>query len=206
MYPVPNHSSDNSLVPLTVSDLKQYLYCPRIPYFQHVMPVPRPVTYKMKHGAAQHLELDRLEKRRGVRSYGLREGERLFHLPVFSSTLGLHGVLDLVIVYEEQGQRRYLPIEFKYQEGGIHANIQYQVVAYCMLLEEQYGTPVPEGVVYQIPTRTFRRVRVTDERKTHVRNSLAAIRNMMVKELFPEPRSRARCTDCEYRRYCNDIR
>ncbi|UOF92958.1 hypothetical protein LSG31_22675 [Fodinisporobacter ferrooxydans] len=35
---------------------------------------------------------------------------------------------------------------------------------------------------------------------------VTAIRRLMREETFPEPKSRARCTDCEYRRYCNDVR
>jgi CRISPR-associated exonuclease Cas4 len=203
-----SHVSKATLPPLSlaVSDLKQYLYCPRVPYFQHVMPVPRPVTYKMKHGTLQHVELDRLEKRRGLKSYGLRNGERLFHHAINSEALGLHGVLDLVIRYEWQGETRYLPVEFKYQEGRVHTNVKYQLTAYAMMLEEKYGTPVHEGVVYHIPTRSFRRVSLSDEMRQHVRNTLSAIRNMFVTESFPMPYSRKRCTDCEFRRYCNDIR
>lgn len=198
--------SSSRPLPLSVSDLRQYLYCPRVPYFQHVMPVPRPVTYKMKHGTLQHLELDRLESRRGLRSYGLRHGERLFHVSVSSPTLGLHGILDLVIRYEWQGETRFLPVEFKYQEGRLHTNVRYQLTAYVMMLEEQYRTTINEGVVYQIPTHSFRWVKITEEMRTHVRKSLSAIRNMFATESFPAPISRARCADCEYRRYCNDVR
>jgi len=193
-------------VALSVSDLKQYLYCPRIPYYQHVLTLPRPITYKMKHGTLQHLELDRLEKRRGLRSYGLRAGTRLFHHRVQSAALGLHGILDLVIEAEVQGAKRYLPVEFKYQDGPVRTNVKYQLAAYALLLEEQYNTPVRDGIVYQIPTKTFRHIRLTDEMFDYVRQVLSAIRNMMRSESFPDPKSRARCQDCEYRRYCNDIR
>jgi len=206
MCPVVHEHAPFAMIPLSVSDLKQYLYCPRIPYFQHVLSVPRPVTYKMKHGTLQHVELDRLEKRRGLRSYGLREGKRLFHVPVSSESLGLHGIIDLLIESKGTAGPLYLPVEFKYQEGAVHANIKYQLAAYALMLEETFGTPVKDGIVYQIPTRTFRHVRITDEMASYVRQSLAGIRKMMRTESFPDPKSRARCFDCEYRRYCNDTR
>lgn len=206
MCPVAESAPISTLIPLSVTDLKQYLYCPRIPYFQHVLNVPRPVTYKMKHGTLQHLELDRLEKRRGLRSYGLREGQRMFHVPVTSHALGLHGVLDMVIAYSGKEGNRYLPIEFKHQVGPIHTNVKYQLAAYTMLLEETYQTPLSDGVVYQIPNKNIRHVRITDDMRTFVKHTLSAIRNMMRSESFPDPKSRSRCGDCEYRRYCNDIR
>lgn len=35
---------------LRVSDLKQFIYCPRIVYYNYVMPVEKKTTYKMEHG------------------------------------------------------------------------------------------------------------------------------------------------------------
>ncbi len=205
-----SHSSEISLwekdVELNVTDLKQHLYCPRIPYYFYVMPVPRPVTYKMRHGIQEHLELDRLEKRRGFRSYNLTEGKRLFHLQLKSEALGLYGKLDLVISYEKNGSTHYLPVEFKYTENGIFTNVKYQLAAYTMLLEDHYRIPVQEGIIYQIPTKSIRVIKITEAMRKYVRDSLTVIRRMLENEAFPEPTSRARCQDCEYRRYCNDIR
>lgn len=155
-----SHSGENfdwgKNVDLNVTDLKQHLYCPRIPYYFYVMPVPRPVTYKMRHGIQEHIELDRLEKRRGYRSYGLTEGKRLFHLQRKSEILGLFGKLDLVISYEKNGTTHYLPVEFKYTENDIFTNTKYQLAAYAMLLEDHFHVHVEEGIIYQIPTKTIR--------------------------------------------------
>ena len=85
------------MISLRVSDLKQYIYCPRILYFYYVLPVPRKVTRKMEYGRLEHVEIERLEKRRGLKAYGILEGERHFHVALASTLLGLHGVLDLMI-------------------------------------------------------------------------------------------------------------
>ena len=37
-------------LPLTATDLKQWAYCKRIVYYQHVMPVEFGRTYKMERG------------------------------------------------------------------------------------------------------------------------------------------------------------
>lgn len=205
MSHISEHESWDNQIELNVTDLKQHLYCPRIPYFFYVMPVPRPISYKMQHGTLEHIELDRLEKRRGYRSYGLTEGKRLFHLQLKSDTLGLYGKLDLVITYEKDGMTHYLPVEFKNTESRIHTNFRYQLVAYSMLLEEHFHTAVQEGIVYQIPTKTAHVIKITEAMRKYVRDSLASIRRVLKNESFPDPVSRARCTDCEYRRYCNDI-
>ncbi len=61
---------------LTVNDLKQYLYCPRVVYYYTVVPVDRKITYKMERGRLSQAELERLEVRRKLTKYGLTGGER----------------------------------------------------------------------------------------------------------------------------------
>ena len=56
---------------LTVTDLKQWVYCPRIPYYHHVMPVEIARTYKMQRGRDVEAAVEAMEKRRGFRRYGL---------------------------------------------------------------------------------------------------------------------------------------
>ena len=69
------------MIDLKVSDIKQFLYCPRNVYFTYVCPVDKKTTHKMNHGKEEHLELERLEKRRTFRRYRLENGERKFHPP-----------------------------------------------------------------------------------------------------------------------------
>src|SRR6266446_6931547 len=76
---------------LEVTDLKQYTCCPRIVFYRYCLPKIRPITFLMEEGIRQHdLEDDR-EERRGLRHYGLKEGERFFHLALQSAKLGLTG-------------------------------------------------------------------------------------------------------------------
>ncbi|MDI3281650.1 MAG: CRISPR-associated protein Cas4, partial [Bacillota bacterium] len=95
---------------LTVTDIKQYFYCPRIVYFLHVLPVDRRPTAKMAYGKEEHLRLDALEKRRRLARYGLAEGERRFHVFLHSERWNLAGLLDLLII----APGGYFPVEFKY--------------------------------------------------------------------------------------------
>ena len=79
------------MISLRVSDLKQYIYCPRILYFYYVLPVPRRVTRKMEYGKMEHIEIQQLEKRRGLKPYGIMEGKRSFQISLSSTRLGMHG-------------------------------------------------------------------------------------------------------------------
>jgi len=191
------------MIPLRVSDLKQYIYCPRIIYFYYVLPIPRRVTKKMEYGRIEHFEIRQLEKRRKLKAYGLLEGARDFQVFLQSSRLGLHGLLDMTIT---TASREIYPVEFKHSisKKGLHQ--KYQLAAYAMLLEEKCGKPVRYGFLYLIPTKTVIPLEITVSMREHVKKVLSAIRNVIASEKIPlYVRSKQRCTDCEFKNYCADL-
>ncbi|MGI6615962.1 MAG: CRISPR-associated protein Cas4 [Dethiobacteria bacterium] len=191
------------MIPLRVTDLRQYIYCPRIVYFYYVLPIPRRVTRKMEYGHVEHIEISRLEKRRGFKAYGFLEGSRDFQVFLRSARLGLHGLLDMMIT-TTSGQ--IYPVEFKHSVSRYGLHQKYQLAAYAMLLEDQYCQPVRYGYLYIIPTKTAVPVEITTSMRNHVKKALSAIRNVIAEERIPGyVRSKSRCTDCEFKNYCADL-
>lgn len=187
---------------LRVNDLKQYDYCPRVVYYQYVMPVERKATFKMEHGKSAEARLDALEQRRGVQRYGLPDGRRHFHVWLTSETLGLSGKLDLLI---ESSTGRY-PVDFKETTGEVRSNHVLQLCGYALLVEEAYGGAVSHGFIYLIPSHRVEPVELTESLKCEALQTLGLIRNMITSQrLPPSTEVRARCTDCEYRNYCGDV-
>ncbi len=186
---------------LTVTDLKQYAYCPRILFLTYNMPVPRPLTPKMEFGKDGHYELDRLERRRKLVRYGLDEGERVFHTSLTSHKLGVEGKLDLHI----ETERECAPVEFKHS-NDVHFNHKVQLGCYGMMLEETTGKPVRWGFIYLIPHNDVVPVQMTSELREYVHRTVDAIRIGITKGVWPRPTTfRHRCRECEYRRYCRDV-
>jgi len=191
------------MIPLRVSDLKQYIYCPRIIYFYYVLPIPRRVTKKMEYGRLEHFEVQQLEKRRKLKAYGLLEGVRDFQVFLHSSRLKLHGLLDMAIT---TASGEIYPVEFKHSisKKGLHQ--KYQLAAYAMLLEEKCDKPVRYGFLYLIPGKTVIPLEITVSMREHVKKVLSAIRNIIACEKIPAYiRSGKRCTDCEFKNYCADL-
>lgn len=187
---------------IRVSDLKQWFYCRRVVYWTYCLPRARPTTPKMKIGAAKHEVWSVLERRRKLRAYGLGAGERYFHVPLFAESLGLRGVLDLLIVAEG----RYYLVEFKDTTQPLRQNAKLQVAAYALLVEEVYRVTVSGAFVYRIPLGRVDEVTVTPALRAHVRAALGEIRAMLSEERMPPPTpQRGRCVDCEFRRFCGDV-
>jgi len=188
-------------IPLRVSDIKQYVYCPRIIYLQYVLPVPRRTSFKMESGREEHLELDRLEKRRLLVEYGLDKGERQFHVRLASERLGLEGILDLLLVTP----KGYFPVEYKFTSRGPAINHKYQLVAYAMLAEEAFVQPVRTGFLYLVPGKMIQPVEITASARAHTLKLIAAIRHLVQAGTMPDrTRTPGRCRDCEFRNYCAD--
>lgn len=187
---------------LRVNDLKQMEYCPRVVFYQYVMPVERKATFKMEHGKSAEARIDDLERRRTVRRYRLPDGERHFHVWLSSKELGLSGKLDLLI----ESTTGWYPVDFKETGGPARANHQAQLCGYALLVEEAYQTRVETGFLYLIPGNRIEPVDLTVSLKTETLTRLEEIRDMIQRQRLPDPTPvRARCTDCEYRNYCGDV-
>jgi len=167
-----------------------------------VCPVEKPVTRKMKYGKEEHVELDRLEKRRTFKRYGLMQGERKFHQYLRSERLGLEGKLDMHIVSDDE----CFPVEFKNTRKGPSLNHKYQLISYALLLEDRYNKPVRYGFLYLIPDKRPYPIEITPNARTFVKEVLQEIREIIVAERMPRPnRHKIRCIDCEYRNFCGDV-
>ncbi len=206
--PGAQNAEPESLLQLTVSDVRQWVYCPRIVYYRLCLPLRRPVTYKMEEGKLQHQRIEELERRRTLRFYGLREEERsgeverCFHPHLYSRMLGLSGVVDLVLVAPSEA----IPVEYKHTEASPGLNHKYQLVAYALLVEEQWGRPVRRAFVHTLASDRLEEVAITPNGRTFVGKVLREIRGMVAAERLPEAtRQRGRCVDCEYRLFCGDV-
>ena len=192
----------------TVTDIKQYTYCPRIVYYRYCLPDIRPVTYKMEAGSEAGETEEMRELRRSLRPYGLRRGERHLDVSVTSERWGLVGRVDLVIDTDDntQGARELIPVDFKLSPGRMGDNIRLQLAAYGVMLEEAWGAPARRGFVYFIPTKRAVEVLFTAELRARFEAALAAMHDIVEGERMPpSARQRARCQACEFRRFCNDV-
>src|SRR5688500_16639156 len=90
---------DDAQIQLTVTDLKQYIYCERILYYHHCLPDVRPTTYKMQAGTDAGADEKARAARRSYAAYSLdgMDASRHFDVPVSSGHLGMTGIVDEVV-------------------------------------------------------------------------------------------------------------
>jgi CRISPR-associated exonuclease Cas4 len=190
----------------TVTDLKQYTYCPRVVFYTYCLPLLRPTTYKMEAGIAAHERAEKRERRRTLAAYGLEEGKRHFDVEVASQELGLRGRVDVAIEVGEGEEREWVPVDYKQTTRRTGQHIRRQLAAYGLMLEETRGGTARRGFVYSLVTRKTEEIALTEQLRGEVRGVVGAMREMVEREAMPgPPRSRRPCVNCEFRRFCNDV-
>jgi len=191
-----------SSLPLTVSDVKQFFFCPRVVFYTYCLRVKRPTTYKMKEGTLEHEELEEKEGRRSLKAYGLSGGERQFNISLYSERLALSGKLDMAILTPTE----IIPVDFKNTSGQIGLNHKYQLTGYALLVEDLWQKPVRRGFIYLAPQKRAEEIIITDNMRLFFKQTLFKIRDMVDKEILPQPvRRQSHCTDCEFHNFCNDV-
>jgi len=193
---------DDQRYPIRVTDLKQWVYCPRVFYYQHCLPHVRPTTYKMEAGKiAGQSEVGR-EERRSLRVYGIAQGEREFDVPVCSENLGLRGEVDMVITV---AGGEVIPVDYKLSKiPGTH--FQMQLCAYGMMLEEVRGGLVQRGFLYSIPLRSAETIKFDQRMRQNAIKAIEAMQGIIAHETMPAPvKNLSKCVTCEFRRFCNDV-
>jgi CRISPR-associated exonuclease Cas4 len=185
-----------------VTDLKQYAYCPRIPFYQHVMGFHGKPTFKMEQGKAAQSAFEALERRRRFREYGLAEGRRHFGLSLYSSEWNVAGKLDLLIETDDA----CYPVDFKYTTGRPHRNHRFQLAGYALLAAAHFGKPAPAGFIFITTDDVVFRFGMTASLLAEAQAAIEDMNRTIGNEIFPEPTPvRARCADCEYRNFCGDV-
>jgi CRISPR-associated exonuclease Cas4 len=212
----PPAYADSDMV--TVTDLKQMGYCPRIVYYHYCLPgIAAARTFKMEMGVEANQHTEAQEHRRSLRAYGLQDGERAYDVWLESAALGLRGRLDMLIRTREE----MIPVDYKNsmdmspkrgrERAQMRHNWQLQLAAYAVLLEQATGAvqpihPIRRGFLYYIPVRRAYVVEISTELRSEVYAQLSRLREMIRREAMPDPTEvRGRCAACEFRRFCNDV-
>jgi CRISPR-associated exonuclease Cas4 len=202
---------DDEPTPLAVSDVRQWTFCPRVLWHRRMMPHRVRETPKMALGRDAEAALERLERRRGARRYGLAAATRRFSVRLESARLGVRGVCDLVLDVPAGagGGTRVHPVEVKRTEGGASEHHIVQLAGYAMLLEEQELRPsgsVDTGFLLLLPVERLVPVTLDAVLRAAFERAIGDIRAMLGEERFPAPtRHRAFCPQCEYVRFCGDV-
>ena len=206
------YSEDRDVGELYISptDLKQFVFCPRVVFFNRVMRL-RPIMGAQQEAAQKsHDRLMNLEKRRSTVLLKLdisRPVKKQFEVPLQSESLGVKGRLDMLVV---SADGEYIPIEFKEMysnRGQVRLDHKYQLALLALMVEEKYDVIIRRGVVYYLKDEAHVQLLITESLKKQCKRYLKRIHNMIETEQVPPPRRlcRSERVGCGYADWCRDL-
>ena len=132
-------------------------------------------------------------------------------MPVFSTSLGVRGVCDVVEFHRNpEGvplfarEGRYLPIPIEYKRGKPKQGEEdaLQLCAQALCLEEMLACAIPEGFLFYGETRRRLPVRFDGALRDEVRGAFAEMHELFRRRHTPKVKPAARCRACSLYDLC----
>ncbi|RJS72374.1 CRISPR-associated protein Cas4 [ANME-2 cluster archaeon] len=188
---------------VTISDVLEFLFCPRFIYFIHCLDIPQheEQRYKVLKGRDVH------EKRRTTNiDYArkkidcVRKERQVF---IAAKEHHIKGIADEVLFL---GDGTAAPLEYKFAEykDRIFKTYKYQLVLQALMIAENYDVEVNRG--YICYTRSNNLVKQIDFKKRDFDKGIEIIMDILEvleKCFYPEKtKDTIKCVDCCYRNIC----
>lgn len=194
--------SENRAI-ITISDVLEYLFCPRFIYFMHCLEIPQheEMRFKVLRGREVH------EEKRSVNPHYLRKKigvvRREQNVFLASKEHCIKGIVDEVIFLDDGTAA---PFEYKFAEfkEKVFRTYHNQLALHAMMIQEQFNVEVTRGFVCFVRSRDHvEEVAFSEEDFERARELVQEILKIIGTGYFPErARSRAHCIDCCYRNIC----
>jgi CRISPR-associated protein Cas1 len=185
--------------PLPVRRLHNFIYCPRLFYFQWVENIFQENADTVA-GSHVHRNVDAPSRLDNPKELGLPEGTKLRSLRLESESLGLIGVVDIVeggpegaeiIDYKKGSARREAEGDRVAKEPDA-----MQVAAHALLLRE-HGVNAVRGAIYYAADKRRVPVEFSEELFAKVRKAIEEARAVAASGHCPPPlKNDARCLYC----------
>jgi CRISPR-associated exonuclease Cas4 len=192
------------LFSIPISEIRQYIFCPRIPYYHLLLGINTEKPIWVKQGKEYHIEQEKLMIRRKFEKIGIKDTTLYFNHNVSSEILGIHGLMDGFLKTDEG---KIIPFENKMNNEKHHPakSHKIQLLAYGLCLEEKLQQKIEYGFIFYGPKGKSFKIDFTDKLRIELNNKLNQLKSMLQKELLPpSSATESQCTQCEYLNLCND--
>jgi len=188
---------------ITVSDVMEYLFCPRFIFFMYCLGIPQHEErrYKVLKGRALH------EAREKVNKSYIRKKLQCVRKDVavylVSKRNHLKGEVDEVLFLEDGTAA---PLDYKFAEftNTVFRTHKYQSTLYGLMIADNYGLDVNRGFVcYTRSNHLVKEVKLSEKDFERAIAMVNAVLEIIQKSFYPEAtKYKVRCVDCTYQNIC----
>jgi CRISPR-associated exonuclease Cas4 len=188
---------------ITISDVLEYLFCPRFIYYMHCLDIPQHEEnrYKVIMGREVH------EKKRITNPEYLRKKlgviEKEMNVFIASKQHHIKGIVDEILILQDGTAA---PFEYKYAEykEAIFQTYKYQLVLHAIMIKENYQRDVKRGFIcFTRSNNHIVTVEITQRDFIHAEEIINEILEIIDKGYYPEKTTyKNKCADCCYATIC----
>ncbi|OYT44399.1 MAG: CRISPR-associated protein Cas4 [Desulfurococcales archaeon ex4484_42] len=170
-------------------DVRQYTYCPMIPWLKANYSIEEPPTYSMELGSS----IEKEHKESVAKKLKLPKPWR-FNIVIQDVKEGLVGIIDILA-----GKGPYIVVEVKAFKRNNYEHYITQLLLYTYIVNKVLG---PVRNAYLVLGNKVIKYEITDETIKRVRKLIAKVRAIKTSTTPPLVRRSSKCNSCWYRRYC----
>lgn len=190
---------------ISVSMLRQYCFCPRIPYFYLVRQLNINEQPWIKIGVDEHNRQAQLLQRRNLSRFGIGTDQKWViksNVELYSEIYSLHGICDAVV----STSKGSFILEFKnYENVKLNLGAKIQLAAYSMLYEEKYKVDIKYGfILFGTKAKTIE-LQINNDLRKKVIQTRDNIISIIEKGTLPSSAATEKqCSQCEFFNFCAD--
>ena len=194
---------ENPKASITVSDVLEYLFCPRFIYFMYCLLIPQheEKRFKVNKGRQVHERKEKLDKSYLRKKLGVVRKEVSVYLS--SEKYPVRGIVDEVLFLED-GTAAPLDYKFAEYKNKVFKTYRYQLALYALLIQEIYDITVKKGFICYVRSNNY--VKEVSLSERDFENAIKVVDEIL--EIIQncnhpkKPKGLSKCIDCCYRNIC----
>lgn len=193
---------DSSVI-ITISDVIEYLFCPRFIYFIYCLGIPQheEKRFKVLRGRDVH-EIRRITNTSYMRKkLGCISKER--NVFVASKVNHIKGIVDEVLFLEDGTAA---PLEYKFAEykDKIYMTHKYQLYLQALMISENYDVEINKAYIcYTRSNNMVKSIKIEPEDVDEAIKVAKKTIDIIEKGVYPKAtKYKSKCIDCCYRNIC----
>ena len=188
------------MIPINL--IRQYLFCPRIVYYNTLSNIKPIFPYHVEVGSKFHNKQNILFSIRTFNKLKIDYNIKLTNEYVEDESFFLNGIVDMCFICDNE----VIPVEYKdISHHYIPYSHKMQLTAYGLLLSKKYSKPCKRGLIIYSNNMKYKEVLITEKDRKSLLTIITKIELMIEKAIFPESSaSEKQCLQCEYLNYCDD--
>lgn len=188
---------------IIVSDVIEYLFCPRFIYFMHCLNIPQheEKRYKVLKGRDIHDVREKTNKNYLRKKLHCTRKESSVYLA--SEKYHIKGIVDDVLFLDD-GTASLIDYKFAEFRERLFKTYRYQLVLYALMIKENYSVEVNKAFIcYARSNNLVKEVKIRDKDFKDAILIINKILDIIQKGVFPErTKTKSKCIDCCYRNIC----